>query len=189
MDLAEGYKYVHSDFTITNPPLHTLLYWAGSSGLVGHIVNFAAYVTGGSGSYTYYWDFGDGSSGSGNPSPHTFLTKGNYTVTLTVTDGKNQQITASQLVAVIPLPEPVVGPQGPQGAPGTTGPQGPKGDQGPAGQQGPIGLLQGSIVTTAGLGVLGRDSSERANLVWQKEKNRRIKTVRNCLTKSPGPDH
>ena len=167
---AEGYKSVHFEFTITTPPLHTLLFWTGSSAIVGHSVNFSAYVTGGSGSYTYYWDFGDGSSGSGNQSPHTFLTKGNYTITLTVTDSKSQQITASQLVAVIPLPEPVVGPQGPQGlqgpqgAPGTTGPQGPTGDQGPAGQQGPIGLLQGSTVTTAGLGALA--GALVAGLAW-----------------------
>ena len=160
---AEGYKYLHFDFTITTPPLHTLLFWTGSSAIVGHTVNFSAYVTGGPGTYTYYWDFGDGSSGSGNPSPHTFLTKGNYTITLTATDSNNQQITASQLVTVIPLPEPVTGPpeptgaQGPQGFTGATGPPGPpgpKGEQGPAGQAGTPGLLQGSIVTTAGLGAL-----------------------------------
>src|SRR2546426_12101333 len=58
-------------------------------------------------------------------------TSSTRTITLTVTDSKNQQITTSQLVTVIPLPGPVIGPQGPQGltgpqgAPGTTGPQGP----------------------------------------------------------------
>src|SRR3989454_9149417 len=87
-------------------------------------------------------------------------TSSTRTITLTATDSKSQQITASQLVAVIPLPEPVAGPpgptgaQGPQGFTGATGPPGPKGDQGPAGQQAPMGLFQGSIVTTAGLGVL-----------------------------------
>src|SRR5437899_11109296 len=49
---AEGCKSVHFDFTSTTPPLHTLLFWTGSSAIVGHNVNFSAYVTGGSGSWT-----------------------------------------------------------------------------------------------------------------------------------------
>src|SRR2546427_2314480 len=90
-------------------------------------------------------------------------TSSTRTITLTATDSKSQQITASQLVAVIPLPEPVAGPpgptgaQGPQGFTGATGPPGPpgpKGEQGPAGQAGTPGLLQGSIVTTDGLSAL-----------------------------------
>lgn len=49
----------------------------------------------GSGSYdpdddplTYRWDFGDGSTGSGEKSTHAYSTGGTYTVTLIVNDGK-----------------------------------------------------------------------------------------------------
>ncbi len=38
------------------------------------------------GSLTYFWDFGDGSTGSGKVVEHTYSAAGNYTVTLTVTD-------------------------------------------------------------------------------------------------------
>jgi PKD repeat protein len=54
--------------------------------LVNQDVAFTAIITGGSGSYTYAWDFGDsGTSDQANPT-HSYAAIGNYTVALTVTD-------------------------------------------------------------------------------------------------------
>jgi len=44
-------------------------------------------TTPGGGSMTYNWDFGDGSTGTGNPVNHTYINSGNYTVTLITTGG------------------------------------------------------------------------------------------------------
>lgn len=39
--------------------------------------------------YSYNWDFGDGSTGSGPSIEHTYVKQGGYIVSLTVTDGNN----------------------------------------------------------------------------------------------------
>ena len=49
---------------------------------------------------SYAWDFGDGASGSGVTTSHTYATAGNYQVKLTVTDNKNATNTATKQVTV-----------------------------------------------------------------------------------------
>ena len=44
-------------------------------------------------SLTYSWNFGDGSTGSGVRATHVYASAGNYSVTLTVSDGKEQATT------------------------------------------------------------------------------------------------
>jgi PKD repeat protein len=49
-------------------------------------VNFTAEVEGGSGEYSYAWNFGDGSTGEGASPTHRYDTAGTYTATVTVRD-------------------------------------------------------------------------------------------------------
>ena len=65
---------------------------------------------------TYSWNFGDGSSGSGVNPTHTYAAAGNYTVTLTVRDGRLESapVTTTAEIAVPPANRaPVADPGGP----------------------------------------------------------------------------
>ena len=68
----------------------------------GQSVDFECSVSGGSSPYTYQWDFGGGATSSTeeNPGSIIFSTAGNYTVTLTVTDGGGETTEASVIVSV-----------------------------------------------------------------------------------------
>ncbi|HSS51390.1 MAG TPA: PKD domain-containing protein, partial [Thermoanaerobaculia bacterium] len=68
-------------------------------------VVFTARVTG-TGSFTYTWDFGDGSSATTQNPRHTFASAGDYTVQLTVTD-PNSGLTDSAIARVtVPVTAP-----------------------------------------------------------------------------------
>jgi hypothetical protein len=49
---------------------------------------------------TYNWNFGDGASGSGATASHVYGTQGTYTVTLTVSDGKEEVTAPTATVTV-----------------------------------------------------------------------------------------
>lgn len=67
----------------------------------GTPVSFGSDGTSGPGSLSYSWDFGDGTPAATTPDPvHTYVDDGEYTVTLTVTDGNGQQGTASLTIRV-----------------------------------------------------------------------------------------
>jgi len=66
-------------------------------------VSFTATVSGGTAPYSFSWNFGDTTTGIGNPVSHTYPSKGSFTVTLTVTDGNGVVATASHTVVVVPL--------------------------------------------------------------------------------------
>ncbi|WP_235017872.1 PKD domain-containing protein [Thermomonospora echinospora] len=50
----------------------------------------------------YEWDFGDGSTGTGQTASHTYTEAGTYTVKLTVTDNRGDTGTATQQITVSP---------------------------------------------------------------------------------------
>jgi len=68
---------------------------------------------------TYSWDYGDGSTGSGDEVSHTYATEGSYTVTLEVTDNGGKIASTQKGLTVLP-PETQV-PDPPEGGGGTCG--------------------------------------------------------------------
>lgn len=63
-------------------------------------VAFSNTTSGGSGPFSYVWAFGDGSSSTDISPTHTYANTGRYQVTLTVTDGSNNQSSVTQTVIV-----------------------------------------------------------------------------------------
>lgn len=57
-----------------------------AEGIAPLTVNFTGSVSGGSGGYSYSWNFGDGKTANSAAVSHTYQWSGAYTATLTVTD-------------------------------------------------------------------------------------------------------
>lgn len=70
----------------------------------GHAVSFQAFASDPDAGdvLTYTWDFGDGATGTGAATEHTYAAAGTYSVELTVTDPAAETATASTSVQVIP---------------------------------------------------------------------------------------
>ena len=75
-------------------------------GLVNKVISFD-----GSGSAdpdgsiaTYVWDFGDGNTGTGQTTTHTYIAEGNFTVMLTVTDDAGEIATDTTTATIGPVP-------------------------------------------------------------------------------------
>ena len=60
--------------------------------------------------FTYAWNFGDGSTGSGATASHTFASAGTYTVTVTATDEYGKMGTASETITISARPPQGSGP-------------------------------------------------------------------------------
>jgi len=103
--LGNTYQDNHLTIDIT-PPLAVVASASNNQGLAPMTIYFTSSVQGGTGPYTYNWDFGDGQSAtSGNPS-HTYNNPGTYTVVLTVTDSCTPAATASStpiIIGIYPL--------------------------------------------------------------------------------------
>jgi len=63
--------------------------------------------------YPFEWDFGDGTSGSGESASHTYTTSGSFTIVLRVTDDKEATDTASKTITVTAAEEPGASGAGP----------------------------------------------------------------------------
>ncbi len=70
------------------------------AGIIETALQITAQAHGGVEPYTYSWDFGDNTSGSGKTVSHTYYLEGSYTVTLTVTDNTNNMVTDSTTVNI-----------------------------------------------------------------------------------------
>jgi hypothetical protein len=78
----------------------SLTYSPSSSIPVNATINFSAAAQGGTGPYIYSWNFGDGSSATGQTASHSYDTSGTYTVTMTTTDSMGKTTTKTQQIFV-----------------------------------------------------------------------------------------
>ena len=91
--------------TVTSPPppppsLTTSFTASLSNPVVEQTISFTGSASGGTSPYSYAWNFGDSSTGSGSPVSHVYQTAGVYTVVLTVTDTAGHVASASNTVTV-----------------------------------------------------------------------------------------
>ncbi|GEM_PF-6214233 len=89
-------KNVSSDPVL---PLLANFTFAGSMTNQQNVI-FASIVCGGTSPYSYSWNFGDGSTGSGAAPNHTYSGPGTFTVTLKVMDSNGGSFSSSQTVVV-----------------------------------------------------------------------------------------
>jgi PKD repeat protein len=91
------------------PPLTAVeIISSGTEGIAPATFEFEANVTGGTGPYTYSWNFGDGSVEVDDDETisHTFDLGGTYNVDLTVTDSTGRTSSDSILITVVERPRP-----------------------------------------------------------------------------------
>jgi PKD repeat protein len=105
---ADQYSAADSPLVVTAGPTQT--------GNEGTAVQFSGTASGGSGTLSYSWNFGDGSTATGSLSPsHTYLTRGTYTATLTVTDtaghtsSNTTTVTVNDVVPTVNIGGPYLG--------------------------------------------------------------------------------
>lgn len=89
---------------------------SGSGDTVPVAYDFAASAAGGSGGYTYAWTFGDGETGTGAQTAHTFVTAGTWSVSCTVADSAGNSATAAPLGVTVYAPLRVTGSAAPPAA-------------------------------------------------------------------------
>src|SRR5207245_2202669 len=68
---------------------------------VGLAVSFTATTTGGVGPFTFSWNFGDTTPGTGNPASHSYPAAGTFSVTVTATDSNGVSVTSPAQSVVV----------------------------------------------------------------------------------------
>jgi large repetitive protein len=77
--------------------------------LTNQAVTFTSIPSGGTGTYTYSWNFGDASPvDTNNPATHTYVAAGNFPARVNITDTGNGQTASCAIAMVVGLPVPVV---------------------------------------------------------------------------------
>ncbi|RJY16409.1 M6 family metalloprotease domain-containing protein [Parashewanella spongiae] len=71
-----------------------------SSTINGSTVNFTAAISGGSGGYSYLWNFGDGNTSTEVSPQHTYTQSGNYTVILQLTSSSGAVSSVTKRVTI-----------------------------------------------------------------------------------------
>ncbi len=97
----DAWYSVKFNFSAAEPvpsPLSISASVSKTSGSTPLTVSFTGSAAGGTSPYTYFWDFGDGSTSSSQNPSHTYSTAGTYSVSLTVTDSTNDKSSSSLTV-------------------------------------------------------------------------------------------
>jgi PKD repeat protein len=82
------------------PTMAVTFSWQPTMPVAGEPVIFAASASGGSPPYSYSWDFGDGTTGSGESAGHTYSQNGTYAVQVTATDSLGSSATAQSMIII-----------------------------------------------------------------------------------------
>jgi YVTN family beta-propeller protein len=86
---------------VVAPPLSANFSLTPSSPTSGEKVTFTSNVSGGTGALSYAWGFGDGSTGSGDVSNHTFVSAGTYKVSLWVNDSSGGSVLKALSITIV----------------------------------------------------------------------------------------
>ncbi|MFZ5983648.1 MAG: Kelch repeat-containing protein [Acidobacteriota bacterium] len=74
------------------------------AGSASGTVAFTASAFGGTRPYEWLWDFGDGTTGTGEMCVHVYASPGTYTATLTARDAAGEEVATTRTVTVLPPP-------------------------------------------------------------------------------------
>lgn len=98
---SQKFKYI----TVVSAPKVKFVSSNYGNCIAPHDVNFNSVVTGGKAPYTYVWDFGNGNQSLAENPKHTFNNKGDFDITLKVTDDNNctQLVSKDQLIHIADL--------------------------------------------------------------------------------------
>ena len=115
---TEGYQFQELDvnwdavgLTTGAPPpsgLTTSISFTPTSAAQGQSVSFKGTASGGIVPYTYSWNFGDGTTGTGSSTSHIYSVSGTHVVNLQVSDSSGLTVSASTVVLVITTNLPVL---------------------------------------------------------------------------------
>ncbi len=108
-DSVEINESLGRPFIPWNPVVISNLSASPTSGVAPLEVSFAVEASGGSGSYTYAWSFGDGETSDLQNPTHTYDTAGtSYDVVVTATDANDPDNSTTGQLTIIPLDRPVI---------------------------------------------------------------------------------